>query len=73
MQYITIINIIFCFIILFIGVCKAVISRRMVYLFIAIGFGLFGISHFFSLAGIGQIAFVRILAYLAVLWAIFSS
>jgi len=72
MQYIPIVNIIFCFIILFIGVCKAVISRRMVYLFIAIGFGLFGISHFFSLAGIGQIVFVRVLAYLAILWAILS-
>lgn len=73
-----IVNLILCIIILIFGLIGFARSRYAISLYIAIAFGLFGLSHLAVLLGISKtlqvpLIYVRILAYLVVVFGVYDT
>jgi uncharacterized membrane protein (UPF0136 family) len=69
-------NFIFCIIILALGITAYAKMKRLWPLFIGVAFGLFGVSHLFTLLDLqetleGVLLAARVVAYLLTLWAIY--
>jgi len=72
----TLINLIFCIIILALGITGYTRSKEMWPLFIGIAFGLFGVSHLLTLLGLKEalatlLIAIRIIAYLFVIFTLY--
>jgi hypothetical protein len=72
----TLINLIFCVVILALGITGYTKSQQLWPLLIGIAFGLFGVSHLLTLLGLKEaldalLLTVRIIAYLSVIFAIY--
>jgi len=73
-----VVNLILCIFILVLGVIGFARSRYAISLYIAIAFGLFGLSHLAVLLALSKtllvpLIYVRILAYLVVLFAVYDT
>lgn len=74
---VTLVNLILCIIILCLGIWGYSKKKGDVVLYIGIAFGLFGVSHIFTLLGLAAgldvlLIIVRLIAYLLVLFALYK-
>ncbi len=75
---INVVNIVLCIVITILGFIGRNKMESSIPLFIAIAFGLFGISHIVTLFGLHEswrviLIVIRTIAYLSVVWAVYSS
>jgi len=73
---VTTINLILCIIILSLGIWAYIKKKNDIPLYIAIAFGLFGVSHSMKLLGLaasfeGPLIAIRLIAYLLVVFALY--
>ena len=73
---VTTINLILCIIILSLGIWAYIRKKNDIPLYIAIAFGLFGVSHSMKLLGLaasfeGPLIAIRLIAYLLVVFALY--
>ena len=72
-----VVNLVLCLIILFMGYCGYRKKKDAVPVYIAVAFGLFGISHLATLFGLTDswtdvLIIIRVLAYLTVIFALYK-